>query len=78
MITDRNAENIADTLDLIAKKIHSETGKKIMITFSIEDDGEMYIGGVKAGDPDYAMACRMAVGMTGFISDKYGYGELDE
>lgn len=77
MLNEQTIFNIAETLDLLVNKIHSESGNKIMIMFSIENGEDCYTGGVKRGKIDFGQACKMAVSMTHYISDKYGEGEID-
>lgn len=78
MLNEQTIFNIAETLDLLAKKINKESGNKIMIMFSMENGSDHYTGGVKHGSIDWAEACKMAVSMTAYISAQFEHGNLEE
>lgn len=78
MLNEQTIFNIAETLNLLAKRINQESGNKIMIMFSMQNGDDQYTGGVKQGDINWDQACKMAVSMTNYIGEQYGHGNLEE
>ena len=64
-------DKIAETIQMLSKKVFEETGKKIIIGFAIEDGEDIIEGAVKSGEISYPLACRMVMGINYSVSNHY-------
>ncbi len=78
-------KNIKDeTIDLfskhlldLAKKIHTETGNKVLIGYSMSDGEEMVEDVKTAGGDDFSFVCKAVSGITHYVLDAYGNDQLE-